>query len=705
MADGFLIFRFATEETVLEVIEKGPWMIGGKNIILQKWTPKFQFDRSRISALPVWVRLRGLPLPLWTKEGLSMVASMLGKPLSCNEKTISCCRLDYARLCVELDARLPFVHKFEVESPITEEPQLVRVEYEWKPPRCMKCHSFGHNYSPQTEHIPTNKLREEEMQMEEPTEPAKGRSHPRNPNPNQEKEMSVVQATNNHTGSTSSAPKTKKITTDTQGKENKRQPNVTLNSTSCMTPPLSTSNKHGKEPLIQVHHEVGEKEDEATSKHQSRPSTSDDDPLLQTMTVRKKKGGPEEGKGGQGPLKVLVPNNTNNFMIILGSWNIRGLNSRYKQKIVQQWVAKNNLELIGILEPRFQLANNEAVQTGLGLQGWNFISSYGQNSKCRILLGWNPQRVSLQMVNLNTQWVTCDVVSLSDSRCIRVTMVYALNTPAERTTLWQYLLSQQAMCGDDPWVVLGHFNGTISTEDRHGGDTNWYGHMDDFPNCINQDELLQISAKGLHFTWHNGQQNEATILRKLDWAFANRRLLLEWPQAAWATETHGNTISRLTTKLRVMKGHLSNLHRKHTNHIFLRVKQAQERWQEAQMGMEANPNDLSLSIRERDACKLYNALRKVEESLYKQRSKVQWLKLGDKNTTFFHHSVLHRRHRNAIHSLRKEDGVEERDREELGKMAASHFKDILSTNPQESLGSMAHLYPSTITPAEGDTLQ
>lgn len=53
MADGFLIFRFAIEEAVSKVIEKGPWMIGGKNIILQKWTPKFQFDTSRISALPV----------------------------------------------------------------------------------------------------------------------------------------------------------------------------------------------------------------------------------------------------------------------------------------------------------------------------------------------------------------------------------------------------------------------------------------------------------------------------------------------------------------------------------------------------------------------------------------------------------------------------------------------------------------------------
>ncbi|KAG5221989.1 DUF4283 domain-containing protein [Salix suchowensis] len=145
MATGFYIFRFTGEEAVQEVIEKGPWMFGGKNIILQKWTPSFHFNRNKIPTISVWVRLKGLPLPLWTKQGLSMAASMVGKPLSCDEQTMGCRRLEFARLCVELDAALPFVHHFEVESPLTEEPQRVDVEYEWKPPRCESCRSFGHN--------------------------------------------------------------------------------------------------------------------------------------------------------------------------------------------------------------------------------------------------------------------------------------------------------------------------------------------------------------------------------------------------------------------------------------------------------------------------------------------------------------------------------------------------------------------------------
>lgn len=63
-----------------------------------------------------------------------MAASMVGRPLSCDESTYNCIRLDYARVCVEVDASLAYVHEFEIESPLTFEPITVKVDYEWKPP-------------------------------------------------------------------------------------------------------------------------------------------------------------------------------------------------------------------------------------------------------------------------------------------------------------------------------------------------------------------------------------------------------------------------------------------------------------------------------------------------------------------------------------------------------------------------------------------
>jgi hypothetical protein len=76
--------------------------------------------------IPVWIQIYDLPFLLWTKEGLSEVASMVGQPLSCDELTLGCKRLDYARLCVEV-----FVHKFELEFSTTI--RKVHVNYKWKP--------------------------------------------------------------------------------------------------------------------------------------------------------------------------------------------------------------------------------------------------------------------------------------------------------------------------------------------------------------------------------------------------------------------------------------------------------------------------------------------------------------------------------------------------------------------------------------------
>ncbi|KAJ6295752.1 hypothetical protein OIU78_023730 [Salix suchowensis] len=145
MDSGFLIFRFRTEEDLQGILAKGPWMFGGKHIALQQWHPNFQFDKNNITTMPVWLRLYGLPFPLWSTEGLSKAASMVGKPLSSDEQTYHGTRLDYARLCVEVAAEDEYVHSFEIESPLSKAPCKVRVDYEWRPTRCKNCNTFGHS--------------------------------------------------------------------------------------------------------------------------------------------------------------------------------------------------------------------------------------------------------------------------------------------------------------------------------------------------------------------------------------------------------------------------------------------------------------------------------------------------------------------------------------------------------------------------------
>ncbi|GJU74804.1 RNA-directed DNA polymerase, eukaryota, reverse transcriptase zinc-binding domain protein [Tanacetum coccineum] len=44
------------------VIENGPWMVNRKPMFVQKWDPTVCLDRAEPNKLPLWVKLRSLPL-------------------------------------------------------------------------------------------------------------------------------------------------------------------------------------------------------------------------------------------------------------------------------------------------------------------------------------------------------------------------------------------------------------------------------------------------------------------------------------------------------------------------------------------------------------------------------------------------------------------------------------------------------------------
>lgn len=155
-SQGLYFFRFKSVGAMEEVIEGGPWLFQGQPIVLQKWEPGMLMMRKQHKAVPVWIRLRNLPLEYWTEEGLSVVASGIGKPLYQDAITKQCSRVDYARVCVleDFDANLP---KHLVLLLPSEQGRggtcKVLVEYEWLPAKCTTCSSLGHK----DDHCPSRK--------------------------------------------------------------------------------------------------------------------------------------------------------------------------------------------------------------------------------------------------------------------------------------------------------------------------------------------------------------------------------------------------------------------------------------------------------------------------------------------------------------------------------------------------------------------
>ncbi|KAJ6735586.1 hypothetical protein OIU85_017872 [Salix viminalis] len=199
------------------------------------------------------------------------------------------------------------------------------------------------------------------------------------------------------------------------------------------------------------------------------------------------------------------------------------------------------------------------VEAGLGLHSWQFESNITQCNLCRILVGWDTRKISVTVIHSDPQWLTCDVKCLLDGTSIRTTFIY------------------------------GDFNAIISFRDRKGGDPRWHNHMDDFSNCVAQTELIQIPVSGLHFTWHNGRQDNSPILLSLSPPPPRQKprfkFLNLWAEqegyedtvkAAWESEVWGNPISRLTSKLHNLKGYLKLHHGHLTNSISDKARAAKE---------------------------------------------------------------------------------------------------------------------------------
>ncbi|KAG6783513.1 hypothetical protein POTOM_012962 [Populus tomentosa] len=130
-----------------------------------------------------------------------------------------------------------------------------------------------------------------------------------------------------------------------------------------------------------------------------------------------------------------------------------------------------------------------------------------------------------------------------------------------------------------------------------------------------------------------------------------------------------------------------------------RVARAKTNWEAAQFYLDAHPTLDNAKTIERSSAAQYLQLCKDEESYFKQKSRVQWLQLGDKNTTFFHKSLLHRQVRNVIHNLQDDNGTLVHDPEDIGKMASTYFENLLTATHPTLNTEVTDIFPNIITEA------
>ena len=88
---------------------------------------------------------------------------------------------------------------------------------------------------------------------------------------------------------------------------------------------------------------------------------------------------------------------------------------------------------------------------------------------------------------------------------------------------------------------------------------------------------------------------------------------------------------------------------------------------------------------------IFHDLALTEEGFLKQKSRIQFLKLGDQNSNFFHKAVKARNSRNYIKSITLENGYRFEDPETIKHEVVNHFRLVLGINMQDYATDAYHM--------------
>ncbi|GJW33960.1 zinc knuckle CX2CX4HX4C containing protein [Tanacetum coccineum] len=135
------------------VLEGGPWLIRKSPIILKKWSMDTRLLKEELTRILIWVKLHDVPIQVFEEDGIILIATFIGKPVMLDSYTSSMCndlwgRSSFARCLIEVNSEADLVDVVTIGIPSLSEDdftkETIRVEYEWRPPRCDTCKIFGH---------------------------------------------------------------------------------------------------------------------------------------------------------------------------------------------------------------------------------------------------------------------------------------------------------------------------------------------------------------------------------------------------------------------------------------------------------------------------------------------------------------------------------------------------------------------------------
>ena len=414
-------------------------------------------------------------------------------------------------------------------------------------------------------------------------------------------------------------------------------------------------------------------------------------------------------------------------------WNVRGLNDPDKHAPFCDWLKFHQPIFGSILETHIKDQNLTQLMPKLCYR-WNYISNHSSDEDGRIIVIWKDP-VKVRVLSQSRQQVTCEVL-LPATAPFTYTAIYGSNERVERAGLWVELLHlyQWLNLSNIPWILGGDFNEIIHHSEHSLFEVNSISpQMAEFRDSLHQMGMFDLRFQGPLFTWSN-HQPDSPITKKLDRLLVNSHAISLFPNStttflppemsdhcpcildlahqlplagtkpfrffnyltkhplfhqsvleAWnQAGSMAFTLTNLCWKQKSVKGVLKRINRENFSNIQVRVLETNSLLQAVQVQALQTPSPQLLED-ERQLHQKWLFLRQIEESYFRQKSRVNWLGEGDQNTAYFFRIFQTRTSYNTIRSFLLSSGVMLTDPYLMSLHAIAHFQNFLGPDSLQPL--------------------
>ena len=415
---------------------------------------------------------------------------------------------------------------------------------------------------------------------------------------------------------------------------------------------------------------------------------------------------------------------------------------------VRKFARRVTPTILCVLETQVHKKRVEGLSSTLGYDRAFAVSSSGRSGGLGIF--WNNE------INVETlpysQYHIDAIITEQGCEPWRLTCVYGEATTHLRFKTWdmlKYIKSTSAL----PWVCMGDFNEVLHRSEHVGVRERSHAQIAGFRDMVDVCGIRDLGYEGRRWTFEKRVAGGSYCRVRLDRALAtvdwcsrfpmarvqnltavasdHGPILLTWaerPERGWNRKTRGRfqyelmwerhdefapmvdqawqadgkaaTLQELQHKLSSVAGRLAGWGKQTFGKVTLELSKLNGELERLQSDpMRLGPSHAEIKITDRIV-----ELNHREEIMWQQRSRIQWLTAGDKNTKFFHLRASQRKKRNKISKLKRPDGSITEDDQEMGRMTTEFYKNLYTSEGTRNMVAVLETVPVKVTGEMNDGL-